>query len=57
MKARLIFYSFLFATVIFTLLSNCSGGKKTESDETNAAATDEKAQEAAAPEFVVSENF
>jgi hypothetical protein len=56
MKARLIFYS-LFATVIFTLLSNCSGGKKAESDETNAEATDEKAQEAAAPQFVVSENF
>ena len=37
MKARLIFYSFLFATAVFTLLSNCSGGKKAESDDTQAA--------------------
>ena len=57
MKARLIFYSFLFATAVFTLLSNCSGGKKTESDDAHAEATDEKAQEATAPQFVVSENF
>ncbi len=55
MKARLIFYSFLFATVVFTLLSNCSGGKKSEPDDTKGA--EEKASEAAAPKFVVSEGF
>ena len=57
MKARLIFYSFLFATAVFTLLSNCSGGKKTESDDTQAQATEEKAPEATSPKFVVNENF
>jgi len=57
MKTRLIFNSFLFATAVFTLLSNCSGGKKAESDDTQAQATEEKAPEAAAPQFVVNENF
>ena len=57
MKARLIFFSFLFATVVFTLLSNCSGGKKAESDDAQAQGTDEKAPEATAPQFVVNENF
>jgi len=57
MKTRLIFNSFLFATAVFTLLPNCSGGKKAESDDTQAQATEEKAPEAAAPQFVVNENF
>src|SRR5687768_4442472 len=56
MKARLIFYSFLFATVVFTLLSNCSGGKKTEADD-DTQASEEKASEATPPKFVVSESF
>jgi hypothetical protein len=57
MKARLIFYSFLFGTAVFTLLSSCSGGKKAESDDTQAQATEEKATETTAPQFAVSENF
>jgi len=57
MKATLIFYSFLFATAVSTLLSNCSGGKKAESDDTQAQATEEKAPGATAPQFAVSENF
>src|SRR5688572_26000030 len=57
MKTRLIFNSFLFATAVFTLLPNCSGGKKAESDDTQAQATEEKAPEAAASQFVVNENF
>jgi hypothetical protein len=56
MKARLNFFSFLFATAVFSLLSNCSGGKKAEPEETQVQATDE-APEAAAPQFDVSENF
>jgi hypothetical protein len=57
MKARFIFYSFLFAMVVLTLMSNCSGGKKQESDDAPAQAVEEKAPEATAPQFVVNESF
>jgi Cu(I)/Ag(I) efflux system membrane fusion protein len=57
MKARSIFYSSFFTIVVFSLLPNCSGGKKAESDDTQAHAAEEKTSEAAAPQFVVSENF
>jgi hypothetical protein len=57
MKTRLIFYSFLFATAVFTVLSNCSGGKKTEPDNAPAQAMEEKTSEATGPQFAVNENF
>jgi hypothetical protein len=57
MKARLIFYSLSFATVVFTLLPNCSGGKKAESDDTQSQATEEKASDVTAPQFAVNESF
>ena len=56
MKTRLIFYSFLFATVV-ALLSNCSGGKKEASEDTQAQTSEEKASEATGPQFAVSESF
>jgi hypothetical protein len=55
MKARLILFSLLFATAVFSGLSNCSGGKKAESDDTQAV--EEKASEATAPKFAVNESF
>jgi hypothetical protein len=55
MKTRLIFFFILFSAVV--TLSGCSGGKKAEHDHAQTEATDEKAPEAAAPQFDVSENF